>query len=68
VVDGGGRRIERLYLALRTSAGIPATELPGKAREDWLAAGWVTVSGPWLRLTPEGWLRLDALVAAVADS
>ena len=68
VVDGGGRRIERLYLALRTSAGIPATELPGKAREDWLAAGWATVSGPRLRLTPEGWLRLDALVAAVADS
>ncbi len=67
-VDGGGRRIERLYLALRTSAGIPVTELPAKAREDWLTAGWATISGPDLRLTPEGWLRLDALVAAVADS
>lgn len=68
VIDGGGRRIERLYLALRTSAGIPVAELPAKAREDWLAAGWATVDGTQLRLTPEGWLRLDALVATVANS
>jgi oxygen-independent coproporphyrinogen-3 oxidase len=68
LVDGGGRGIEKRYLGLRTSAGIPAADLPAKAREDWLAAGWATVTGSRLRLTPEGWLRLDALVAAVADS
>lgn len=68
VIDGGGRRIEHRYLALRTSAGIPVAELPAKARADWLTAGWAEVEEARLRLTPEGWLRLDALVATVADS
>jgi oxygen-independent coproporphyrinogen III oxidase len=67
-VDEGGLRIERLYLGLRTSGGVPAAELPARAREDWLRAGWATVAEGQLRLSPEGWLRLDALVAAVADS
>ena len=68
VIDGGGQRLERLYLALRTSAGIPVSELPARARTDWLTAGWAEVVGPRLRLTQEGWLRLDALVATAADS
>jgi oxygen-independent coproporphyrinogen-3 oxidase len=67
-VDEGGRRIESLYLGLRTSRGIPAAQLPARAREDWVGAGWAVREGEQLRLTPEGWLRLDALVAAVANS
>jgi oxygen-independent coproporphyrinogen-3 oxidase len=62
------RRIERLYLGLRTSRGVPEAELPARAREDWLREGWAVAGGGQLRLTPEGWLRLDALVAAVSDS
>jgi oxygen-independent coproporphyrinogen-3 oxidase len=67
-VDPGGLRIEKLYLGLRTSHGVPAAELPAKAREDWIRAGWAELAGEQITLTPEGWLRLDALVAAVANS
>ena len=31
----------------------------------WVDAGWATLRGTVLRLTPEGWLRLDALAAAL---
>jgi hypothetical protein len=30
--------------------------------------GWVELSGGRLRCTPEGWLRLDALVDALTGS
>lgn len=59
------RRIEDLYLGLRTSDGLPIDMLPADLLQRWVDAGWA-VSAPALpraRLTPEGWLRLDALVA-----
>jgi oxygen-independent coproporphyrinogen-3 oxidase len=59
-------RIEALYLGLRTSAGVSADMVPAAVHERWAAAGWATVQGGRLRLTPEGWLRLDALVADAA--
>ncbi len=67
-VEAGGRRIEELYLGLRTSRGIPADRIPAKARVDWLRAEWATLVAGHLVLTPEGWLRLDALVAALSNS
>jgi putative oxygen-independent coproporphyrinogen III oxidase len=57
--------IEELYLALRTSDGLPADRIPLEDRERWTGAGWAVVAGGRLRLTPEGWLRLDALVAGL---
>jgi len=31
----------------------------------WLTSGWASLSDGRVRLSPEGWLRLDALAAAV---
>lgn len=57
--------IERQYLGLRTDSGLPTDAVPGQQAKDWVGAGWAVEGGGRLRLTPEGWLRLDALVAAL---
>jgi oxygen-independent coproporphyrinogen-3 oxidase len=56
--------LESLYLGLRTMDGVPAGDVADAER--WIAAGWAECAGDRLRLTAEGWLRLDALVAAAA--
>lgn len=58
------RIAEAVYLGLRTQRGLELE--PGElARvEPWIDVGWATVNGEArLRLTPLGWLRLDALAA-----
>jgi oxygen-independent coproporphyrinogen-3 oxidase len=62
-LDSEAIAIEELYLGLRTSDGLSADRIPPENRERWTGAGWAVVAGGRLRLTPEGWLRLDALVA-----
>ena len=57
--------LEELYLGLRTNDGVPSDRLSADATGDWLAAGWAAARGGRIRLTAEGWLRLDALTAAV---
>ena len=59
------RELERIYLALRTDAGLPRDAFPRLSTpvHAWLRAGWVVEQAARLRCTPEGWLRLDALVA-----
>ncbi len=57
--------LERLYLALRTDAGVPLAALgrllpPSAAR--WVDQGWADVVNQRLVCRPEGWLRLDALI------
>lgn len=64
-LDASAERLESLYLGLRTTAGIPAA-LAGDAAEGWRAAGWARIDRGNVCLTPEGWLRLDALVAQAA--
>ncbi|MGQ0701974.1 MAG: radical SAM family heme chaperone HemW [Gemmatimonadales bacterium] len=59
--------LEELYLGLRTADGVPATRLPGALTSQWCESGWALPAGQRVRLTAEGWLRLDALVASVAD-
>jgi len=54
--------IERQYLGLRTTAGIPASYLPVQTSNQWVMAGWARRDGSQIILTPEGWLRLDLLV------
>ena len=65
------RRLERVWLGLRTAAGVPWSDVEAaghEARIDaWRAEGWIVADGDRLRLTPEGWLRLDPLAAEVAD-
>jgi oxygen-independent coproporphyrinogen-3 oxidase len=59
-------RIEDLYLGLRTDAGLPLTEVAPATAALWEGEGWATRAGKRLKLTPEGWLRLDALVGSLA--
>jgi oxygen-independent coproporphyrinogen-3 oxidase len=64
--DPGATRLEQLYLGFRTREGVPDAEIPSAAADRWVASGWAErAAGGRLRLTVEGWLRLDALVAAV---
>ncbi len=65
-LDPAQRRLEALYLGLRTSAGVPLDLVPDPVRDRWAAAEWGVAAGGRLRLSPEGWLRLDALVAEAA--
>jgi oxygen-independent coproporphyrinogen-3 oxidase len=55
------RELERVYLALRTSEGLPLTA-PYRPLPPHVAAGWVRIEHGTLQCTPEGWLRLDSLV------
>jgi oxygen-independent coproporphyrinogen-3 oxidase len=65
-LDPGAVQLECLYLGLRTSQGVPAALVAPVSAEQWIDAGWAFREGDRLCLTPEGWLRLDALVAAEA--
>ena len=58
--------LEELYLGLRTAEGLPAARIPTRTASEWIGAGWAEASQGRLRLTAEGWLRLDALVGTVA--
>lgn len=55
---------EQVYLGLRTNAGVKLLDAEQARVVSWIGAGWATVdSGNTLRLTPSGWLRLDALAS-----
>lgn len=66
------RALERVYLGLRTVAGIPAADLanPSSSRSFLAAtdAGWLTTRAGRVYATPSGWLMLDALAAALTTS
>lgn len=64
--DAAALRLEALYLGLRTIDGLPAELLPAAKWHQWCELGWAVETNGTLRLTVEGWLRLDALVASVA--
>src|SRR5213083_1333609 len=55
------RELERVYLSLRTDTGVSLSAYPANRLTAWVSAGWATIAGGYVRLTPEGWLRLDAL-------
>jgi oxygen-independent coproporphyrinogen III oxidase len=65
-LEPAGIRLEELYLGLRTSEGLPAERVPAEAARRWTTSGWAEVANGRLRLTPEGWLRLDGLVASLS--
>ena len=68
LLDDAAVSLEELYLGLRTTDGIMAEALPPLVHRRWQAEGWASMDGERLRLTAEGWLRLDALVSSVASS
>jgi oxygen-independent coproporphyrinogen III oxidase len=65
VLTQENREAERVYLGLRTSSGLAVSDAERLRVQAWVEAGWATMCGDRLRLTPEGWLRLDALAAAL---
>jgi oxygen-independent coproporphyrinogen III oxidase len=65
LLDSDALKLEELYLGLRTTDGVRFDCLPSDTVESWRFEGWATCSDGMVQLTPEGWLRLDALVASV---
>ena len=59
------RVAEQVYLGLRTLDGLELEAPEVSLVEPWIGAGWAVLSGRTLRLTPTGWLRLDALAASL---
>jgi oxygen-independent coproporphyrinogen-3 oxidase len=66
VLDPTAVTLEERYLGLRTAEGLALHQVPASVTSQWEQAGWATQRAGRVRLTPEGWLRLDALVAAIA--
>jgi oxygen-independent coproporphyrinogen III oxidase len=62
------RELERAYLALRTAAGLPQSACAPDRLTAWHGSGWVELAGDRFVCTPEGWLRLDALVRDLTGS
>ena len=65
LLDEGNRASERVYLGLRTDRGLRAREADLEIAERWRGAGWARIEDDVVRLTPEGWLRLDSLAAGL---
>lgn len=61
------RALEQMYVGLRTQTGVLVSPGDSALIERWIAEDWGTVENGRLRLTPLGWLRLDALVAALTE-
>jgi oxygen-independent coproporphyrinogen-3 oxidase len=59
------RTSEEVYLGLRTRGGLVVRRGELATVTAWVDAGWAAVDGDILRLTPTGWLRLDALAASL---
>lgn len=59
--------IETAYLGLRTTTGVTVGGERAAVVARWRDEGWATVTGDRAVLTPSGWLRLDALTAALTD-
>jgi oxygen-independent coproporphyrinogen-3 oxidase len=63
-IDADARRLEGVWLSLRTDRGLSVADLPSRASamvERWMGAHLATMNGGRLRLTAEGWLVLDRL-------
>ncbi len=56
---------ERTYLGLRTTYGMELPPASLQLAQRWVKEGWASTDNSRIRLTPLGWLRLDALAAAL---
>jgi hypothetical protein len=59
-LDDDALALEERYLGLRTDRGAPET-LIGPVAARWIRESWARRRDGRIVLTPEGWLRLDAL-------
>ncbi len=67
-LDAEAVALETTYLGLRTREGLPAEWIPDELAGRWRHAGWARTAEGRVQLTPQGWLRLDALVGEVAGA
>ena len=66
LLTAANRVAESVYLGMRSSAGLLLDDADRAVVNPWIEAGWAVVTSDGrLRCTPEGWLRLDALAAAL---
>ncbi len=65
VLTDDQRYLEDVYLGLRSAIGLAVDQVPPEIVEQWREQGWAQADRARVRLTPPGWLRLDALVAAL---
>lgn len=70
LLDDEQRRLEQVWLDLRTNRGLDAKAVTGSAArgmlDSWRAAGWLD-EDERVKLTPAGWLRLDVIAAEMAS-
>ncbi len=59
------RIAEKVYLGLRTNNGLVISDSDKASADRWSSEGWANIEGNRVRLTSEGWLRLDSLAAAL---
>lgn len=59
------RLSERVYLGLRTTDGLRATDAEIQLARPWVEAGWAELQNRTIVLTATGFLRLDALAASL---
>lgn len=65
LLSGENRAAERVYLGLRTDNGLKVDRCDLSAVRTWVAQGWAVLHDSVVKLTPEGWLRLDSLAAGL---
>jgi oxygen-independent coproporphyrinogen-3 oxidase len=66
VLTAENRTAEQVYLGMRSDAGLALLPDERDLAATWAAEGWATIDAQGvLRCTPKGWLRLDALAAAL---
>ena len=59
---------EAVFLSLRTTAGLALAEPEWSIAKPWIESGWARRVGDRVALTPEGWLRMDAIALTVVRS
>ncbi len=65
VLTDDQRLLEDAYLGLRSANGLAVDRVPPEIVDQWREQGWAEADRARVRLTPKGWLRLDALVSAL---
>jgi oxygen-independent coproporphyrinogen-3 oxidase len=71
-VEGASRRLEQLWLDLRTSRGTTLSDeqwvVAGEQLREWVRTGWAEASGRRVALTARGWLLLDRLAVELHEA
>ncbi len=65
VLSTDQRYLEQAYLGLRSASGLSVDLVPPEIVDLWHEHGWALADKSRVKLTPRGWLRLDALVGAL---